>query len=99
MMELKAAGEDHKKLRELARNLIRMATIEDGTEALPAIREIWDRLEGKAAQAVELTGEDGGPIQTEDVSARDELLRRIADLATRTGESEAARGSDGQTSR
>ena len=36
-------------------------------------------------QSVELTGKDGGPIQTEEVSARDVLLGRIAGLAERSG--------------
>jgi hypothetical protein len=33
----------------------------------------------------ELAGKDGGPIQTEEVKARDEVARRIAGLAARNG--------------
>lgn len=32
--------------------------------SLPAIREIIDRIEGKALQSLEHTGRDGGPIAT-----------------------------------
>ena len=58
-MELKAAGEDHKKLRAIARKLLNEA--EDGN--MQAIREVADRLDGKPAQAVQHSGEGGGPIQ------------------------------------
>lgn len=57
-MELAAIGDDDPKaLRGLARNLLTIASTPDG---LPAIKEIADRLDGKAVQAV--TGEDG-PIE------------------------------------
>jgi hypothetical protein len=46
-MELLAAGEDHKALRLIARNLIAQAQTKDG---LAAIKEIADRLDGKAPQ-------------------------------------------------
>ena len=48
-MELAAAGEDHKALRAIARNLILLAQKED-IAALPAIREIGDRSDGKVPQ-------------------------------------------------
>jgi hypothetical protein len=55
-MELAALGEDDPKaLRGLARNLIKIASGDDG---LPAIKEIADRLDGKPAQSIE-NGEDG----------------------------------------
>ena len=59
-MELAAAGKDHKALRLIARNLIALACKDEAT-AMPAIREIADRMDGKVAQTVE--GEDGGPIK------------------------------------
>lgn len=31
---------------------------------LNAIREIWDRAYGKPRQALEVTGEEGGPVET-----------------------------------
>lgn len=43
------------------------------------------RMCGYLTERVELTGKDGKPIQTEDVSARDTLIDRIAGLATRSG--------------
>lgn len=53
-MELAALGEDDPKaLRGLARKLLTIASGEDG---LPAIKEIADRLDGKPAQAVEMSG-------------------------------------------
>ena len=53
-MELAALGEDDPKaLRGLARNLIAIAS---SAEGLPAIKEIADRLDGKPAQAVEMSG-------------------------------------------
>jgi hypothetical protein len=64
-MELSAAGEDHKALRNIARKLI--AKAEAGEDA--AIREIADRIDGKPAQAVEMSG--GLAISHED--ALDEL--------------------------
>ena len=54
-MELAAAGEDNKALRAIARNLISLAQKED-EKALPAINAIADRLDGKPAQAVEMSG-------------------------------------------
>jgi len=55
-MELAALGEDHKALRAIARNLI--ADAQKPENALPAIKEIADRLDGKPAQAIE-NGDDG----------------------------------------
>jgi len=52
-MELKAAGEDHKALRAIAKALISKAT--DGD--MQAIKELADRTDGKVPQAV--VGDDG----------------------------------------
>ncbi len=57
-MELAAAGPGHKALRKIARNLIDRAM----TGEMVAIRELADRLDGKAAQALQHSGEDAGPI-------------------------------------
>jgi hypothetical protein len=54
-MELAAIGDDHKALREIARNLISKAMGND-KDAMAAAREIGDRLDGKPAQAVEMSG-------------------------------------------
>lgn len=56
-MELAAAGEDHKALRAIARNLIQLAQ-KDDPSAMPAIREVADRSDGKVPQGIE-NGEDG----------------------------------------
>jgi hypothetical protein len=50
-MELAAAGEDHKKLRAIASNLISLACIPESS-AISAIKEIADRTDGKVPQAV-----------------------------------------------
>lgn len=61
-MELAAAGEDHKALRRIAKNLIELASMPE-LPALPAIKEIADRTDGKPAQAI-IGGEDGdNPVQ------------------------------------
>ena len=53
-MELAAAGNSHRELRLIARNLIGLARAgEPG--ALQAIREIADRLDGKPKQEAEVT--------------------------------------------
>ena len=57
-MELKAAGEDHKSLRRIARAVISKA--EDGD--IQAIKEIADRLDGKVPQGVE-GGDPENPVK------------------------------------
>jgi hypothetical protein len=52
--EIAAAGPNHKALREIARNLLDMARTKD-LAALPAIREIGDRLDGKPKQETEVS--------------------------------------------
>jgi hypothetical protein len=49
-MELAAIGDDHKALRQIARNLIAMAM--DPSGKLDAIKELADRSDGKVPQAV-----------------------------------------------
>lgn len=56
-MELAAAGDNGKTLRMIALNLIAQS-LKDEPSAMPAIREIGDRLDGKPTQAIE-NGEDG----------------------------------------
>ena len=57
-MELAAAGEDMKKLREIAR--VHIARCEAGD--MQAIKELADRLDGKPAQMLEHSGPDSEPI-------------------------------------
>src|SRR5215469_17929898 len=57
-MELAAAGEDLKKLREIARVHIEKAAAGD----MQAIKELADRLDGRPAQILEHSGPDSEPI-------------------------------------
>src|SRR5262245_8818045 len=57
-MELAVAGEDMKKLREIARTHIEKAAAGD----MQAIKELADRLDGKPAQKLEHSGPDSEPI-------------------------------------
>ena len=54
-----------------------LALTPDYATRIVAAREILDRGLGRPRQAVELTGEDGGPIELEDVVGLD--LRRLSD--------------------
>lgn len=53
---------DAARLRVIAEKLLEKAAEGD----MAAIKELGDRLDGRAAQQVQLTGEDGGPIQVQD---------------------------------
>jgi hypothetical protein len=53
-LELAAAGDNQRALRAIARNLLFLAQQPEMT-ALPAIREIADRLDGKPKQEAEVT--------------------------------------------
>ncbi|MBK8200445.1 MAG: hypothetical protein IPK75_19015 [Acidobacteria bacterium] len=61
-MEVKAG--DHagrRKLAVIADKLVELAMGGD----LDAIKEVSNRLDGKAAQQLAITGEDGGPIKSQ----------------------------------
>src|SRR5215467_8600114 len=57
-MGLAAAGEDMKKLREIAK--VHIARCEAGD--MQVIKELADRLDGKPAQMLEHSGPDSEPI-------------------------------------
>jgi hypothetical protein len=57
-MELAAAGDNMKKLREIAK--VHIARCEAGD--MQAIKELGDRLDGKPAQILEHSGPDSEPI-------------------------------------
>jgi hypothetical protein len=59
-IELAAIGDDQKALRQIARNLIRMAM--DETGKLDAIKELADRSDGKVPQAIVGGDEDDNPV-------------------------------------
>jgi phage terminase small subunit len=56
------------------------------------------KLYGKVIDKNELTGKDGGPIETADASPRDEFARRIAGVSARLGEAKAHNGANGAAS-
>lgn len=58
-MEIAAAGDNHKALREIARNLLQQAMM-PGKDALQAIQQVSDRLDGKPAQAI-IGGDEDDP--------------------------------------
>ena len=51
-IELAAAGEDQKALRDVAKKLLKKAKGGD----MAAIKEVADRIDGKTAQSVEMSG-------------------------------------------
>jgi hypothetical protein len=53
-MELAAAGNDHRELRLIARNLIALAKSGEPS-ALQAIKEVADRCDGRARQTSDVT--------------------------------------------
>ena len=57
------AQEDGKRLRAAAEKLLDLAA--SGEQW--AVKELADRMDGKAAQALSLTGEDGGPVRFEEI--------------------------------
>jgi hypothetical protein len=77
-MEIAAAGSNHRALREIARNHLRIARIQEGSTALPAIMALADRLDGKPAQESMVT------VTKRDASdwTRDELVAFLQDAAS-----------------
>lgn len=59
---------------------------------LPAIREVLDRMEGKAIQQVQLTGADGGPIDVTATTRNAIISKLIPEVATG-----AAEGTDSES--
>jgi hypothetical protein len=57
MLELKSAGEDLPELRQIARRVIDCA-VNDEENWSWAVKEIWDRLDGKPNQTVEASIDD-----------------------------------------
>lgn len=62
-------------LPEAKKTLLKCLASEDGQVAMAAVREVYDRLFGKARQ--EVTGIEGRPIEVATVDVL-EVLRRIA---------------------
>lgn len=87
-MEIAAAGEDHKALRKIARNLISLAQKEE-LAALPAINAIADRLDGKPAQESTVTIDDKRDATD---WTRDELVAFLSDNAAGSSGAPKAEG-------
>lgn len=54
-----------------------------------AATSLLDRGYGRPSQAVEMTGRDGGPIETSELSARELIASRLAGYAARRSEDES----------
>lgn len=64
------------------------ATTRNLDDRLDAATWIADRLDGRPMQGHQVSGPNGGPIQTEEVdSAKSSLLEKLQRLADRAGES------------
>jgi hypothetical protein len=86
-MEIAAAGDNHKALRAIARNLIDLAQMKS-IDALPAINAVADRLDGKPAQDSTVT-----------IEKRDATDWSLSELVSLFHERRAARGRDPEKSR
>lgn len=77
-----------KKLRLVARALVDAAIEKD----ISACKEINDRVDGKVILGHELSGRDGGPIETREAgtSARDIIASRILSLAAKIAAEDGA---------
>jgi len=102
-LELAAAGEDMKKLREIARAHISRCEAGD----MQAIKELADRLDGKPMQLLEQSGPDGRPQLTkivhefvhversrEELQKQEPLLVEWKDVTKTNGQAHA--NSDGR---
>ena len=66
-------AQDPEKLRKIADKLIEMAAAGD----LAAMKELGDRIDGKAAQSVALTNPEGGDLFAPLVSAAETLRGKM----------------------
>lgn len=82
-IELLAAGDDSKVLRQIARALIDKAS--DGD--LQAIKELADRTDGKVPQAI-VGDDDSDPINIKAELDAKRFTSAIAGLVARSGETE-----------
>ena len=80
-MEIAAAGDNHKVLRAIAKNLLSLAQTPE-LAALPAISAVADRLDGKPAQESTVTIDNKRDAYD---WTRDELLRFLAEADARNG--------------
>ena len=62
-------------LRALAKKVVQLAAVKG---EVAAIKEVTDRMEGRAMQAVELSGPDGGAVEIRDAGHALGVARRMA---------------------
>lgn len=95
---VRATKENRGTIEELARQHTPMAIAtlvavasksESDAARVAAANSLIDRGYGKPRQSIEHTGKDGGPIQSQEVSAFDAIESQLARLASReTGNSQ-----------
>lgn len=77
-----------KYIDRIATRLVKIAATGKASDAIRAIREIMDRLEGRPAQKVEVTGKDRGPIQMITREMSDAEAARIVQAMIREDDEE-----------
>lgn len=72
---------DKGKCRIPVRERLGMAIIAKALNGdIPAIREILDRIEGKATAKIEVTGKDGEPIKSENAVSVSAITQRLSEF-------------------
>ena len=66
VLELELAAKDKSKLRRVAKSLVKKAI--DGD--IQAMKEVADRVDGKAAQSLTVAGDQDNPLQFEYIERR-----------------------------
>ena len=66
VLELELAAGDKSKLRKVARSLVKKAEGGD----IQAMKEVADRVDGKAAQSLTVGGDSDNPLQLEYIERR-----------------------------
>jgi hypothetical protein len=81
---------------KVAETLYRKATNADitGPTVTAAIFWLKTRAGWRETTSIEHSGPDGGPIQTEETTARDAIARKLSSLSARSGAGEDTGGSD-----
>jgi len=80
---------------KVAESLYRKATTDGPQSVTAAIFWLKTRARWKETHVAEISGPDGGPIETKETSARDIIQRRIAGLAARLEANDGAAKPDG----
>jgi hypothetical protein len=75
-LRLAMSRQDKEGITKLQRVANKLADLAEVGESW-AVKEVADRIDGKPLQATELTGKDGGPIETRELST-EERARGLA---------------------